>query len=161
MNSGSSCCTEGPVRCLSYVEKVAHLATVHTVRQMLLGSAPLVGNTVCVECLTDCSNNRTHSVCTKASVECRLPQNVRFEVITEVILKCDSMVLGEWFMVFGRIVVPSASGFSGVWLDPEDEDTSDTATVSHPTGPESTHKHSWEVGFSFSPHFILLCDICN
>jgi hypothetical protein len=48
------------------------------------------------------------------------------KVITVVILKFDSMVLGEWF---GRIVVPSASGSSGVWLDPEDEDTSDTATV--------------------------------
>jgi len=27
------------------------------------------------------------------------------------------MVLRKWFVVFGRIVVPSSSGSSGVWLD--------------------------------------------
>jgi hypothetical protein len=53
------------------------------------------------------------------------------------------MVLGKWFTVFGRFVVPSASGSGGVCLDPEDEDTSHTETVSHPKGPESTHKHIW------------------
>jgi len=38
------------------------------------------------------------------------------------------MVLGEWFVELGRIVVPSSSGSSGVWLDPEDEGTGHTAT---------------------------------
>ena len=38
------------------------------------------------------------------------------------------MVLGEWFAVFGRIIVPSSSVSSGVCLDPEDDGTSQTAT---------------------------------
>jgi len=38
------------------------------------------------------------------------------------------MVLGEWFVVLGRTVVPSSSRSSGVWLDPEDEGSGHTAT---------------------------------
>jgi hypothetical protein len=38
------------------------------------------------------------------------------------------MVLGQWFVVFGRIVVPSSSVSIGVCLDPEDDGTSHTAT---------------------------------
>jgi len=45
-----------------------------------------------------------------------------------VLGRCDSMVLGEWLVVLGRIVVPSDSGSSGVWLDPEGEGTSHTVT---------------------------------
>jgi len=37
-------------------------------------------------------------------------------------------VLGEWFVVFGRIVVSSSSVSSGVWLDPEDDGVGHTAT---------------------------------
>jgi hypothetical protein len=52
------------------------------------------------------------------------------------------MVLGKWFAVFGRIVVPSSSVSIGVCLDPDDDGTGHTATQCPiPKGPEPTHKH--------------------
>jgi len=100
---------------------VAHLATVHKMKQMLFRYMSFIWNTfLCVECLTKCCENRMY--CAVVYVGCVCIQwTLRH-------WQCDSTVLGEWFVVFGRIVVPSSSVSSGVWLDPEDDGVGHTAT---------------------------------
>ena len=99
---------------------VAHLATVHKMKQKLLRFISYICNILlCVECLTKCCDSRIQcAVC----VGCICIQwTLRY-------WQCDSMVLGERFAVFERIILPSSSVSSGVCLDPEDDGTSHTAT---------------------------------
>jgi hypothetical protein len=104
-----------------------------------------------------------YSVNSKTSEAYRLPQYMwEWRISQQWHWQCASMVLGEWFAVLGRIVVPSSLGSRVVWLDPEDEGTSHTATQCLiPKGLNLPTNTVGNLDSPFSVHFTVLCYISN
>jgi hypothetical protein len=121
---------------------VADLTALHKMEQMLLRSVSFIWNTfLCVEYLTKYCENRMY--CAVLYVGCVCIQR------TLKHWQCDSTVLDKLFVLFGRVMVPSSSGSSGVWLD-----TEMTALVSRQHGVLS--QRAWPYPQSHSVSWILL-----